>query len=80
MPPPPSTAAKPAWLSPIDPVKHLPVLLAVLALAAVSCQRIPPSVSIPGYEEKKAAEAKAEGRPLGAAEKAPEFFPSPDGE
>jgi hypothetical protein len=56
-------------------VKSFPFLLAALALAAVSCQRIPPSVSIPGYGEKKAAEEKAESKPLGAAENPPEFFP-----
>jgi hypothetical protein len=62
-------------LFPIDPVNYFPVLLGVIALAAVSCQRIPPSVSIPGYEEKKAAEEKAESKPLGSAENPPEFFP-----
>jgi hypothetical protein len=56
-------------------VKFFALLLAVAALLAVSCQRIPPSVSIPGYEEKKAAEEKVESKPLGAAENAPEFFP-----
>jgi hypothetical protein len=63
-------------LFPIDSVKYFSVLLAVAALVAVSCQRIPPSVSIPGYEEKKAAEEKAESKPLGATENPPEFFPS----
>jgi hypothetical protein len=67
-------------LFPIDPVKHFPVLLAVAALAAASCQRIPPSVSIPGYDEKKAAEEKSESKPLGSAENPPEFFPSQDGQ
>ncbi len=57
-------------------MNYFPVLLAALALAAVSCERIPPSVSIPGYGEKKAAEEKAESQPLGAAENPPEFFPS----
>ena len=56
-------------------MKHFPVLLAVAALAAASCERIPPSVSIPDYGEKKAAEEKAESKPLGAAENPPEFFP-----
>jgi hypothetical protein len=56
-------------------VKYLSVLLGVVALAAVSCERIPPSVSIPGYDKKKAAEEKAESKPLGAAENPPEFFP-----
>jgi len=62
-------------LFPIDPVKYFSVLLAALALAAVSCERIPPSVSIPDYGEKKAAEEKTEIKPLGAAENPPEFFP-----
>ena len=39
---------------PIDPVKYFLLFLAVAALAAASCQRIPPSVSIPGYGEKNA--------------------------
>jgi hypothetical protein len=56
-------------------VKSFPFLLAALALAAVSCERIPPSVSVPGYGVKKAAEEKAESKPLGAAENPPEFFP-----
>jgi hypothetical protein len=56
-------------------VKYLPVLLAVAALAAVSCERIPPSVSIPDYDKKKAVEEKVEDKPLGAAENPPEFFP-----
>lgn len=72
---PPNTAAKCAWSFPIDPVNYFSVVIAILALATVSCQRIPPSVSIPGYEEKKAAEEKAESKPLGAAENPPEFFP-----
>ena len=56
-------------------MKYFPVLLVALTLAAVSCERIPPSVSIPGYDKKKAAEEKAESKPLGAAENPPEFFP-----
>lgn len=54
------------------------LLLAVLVLAAslaISCERIPPSVSIPGYAEKEAAGEKAESRPLGASENPPSFFP-----
>lgn len=47
--------------------------LAALALST-ACQRIPPSVSIPGYGEKEEAEEKAESRPLGASEHAPSFF------
>ena len=57
-------------------MKYFSVLLAVAALVAVSCERIPPSVSIPGYEKKKAAEEKAEAQPLGGAESPPEFFPA----
>lgn len=57
-------------------MKVFHLLLAVLALAAVSCERIPPSVSIPGYDKKKAAEEKAESKPLGAAENPPAFFPT----
>jgi len=57
-------------------VKHFALLLAAASLLSVSCQRIPPSVSIPGYEEKKAAEEKVESRTLGTAENPPEFFPS----
>jgi hypothetical protein len=57
-------------------VKYFYILLSALALGAVSCQRIPPSVSIPGYGEKKAAEVKTESKPLGSAENPPEFFPA----
>jgi hypothetical protein len=56
-------------------VKYFPVLLGALALAAVSCERIPPSVSIPDYDKKKSAEEKVEEKPLGATENPPEFFP-----
>ena len=61
-------------------MKYFPVLLAALALAAVSCERIPPSVSIPGYDKKKAAEEKTESKPLGAAENPPAFFPAQESE
>ena len=57
-------------------MKFFPALLAVAALISVSCERIPPSVSIPGYDKKKAAEEKTESKPLGAAENPPAFFPS----
>ena len=57
-------------------MKFFSVVIAILALAAVSCERIPPSVSIPGYDKKKAAEEKVENKPLGAAENPPAFFPS----
>ena len=57
-------------------MKFFALLLAFAALATVSCERIPPSVSIPGYDKKKAAEQKVESKPLGAAENPPEYFPS----
>ncbi|MFM8721014.1 MAG: hypothetical protein ACKOFH_16045 [Chthoniobacterales bacterium] len=57
-------------------MKHFALLLAAAAFLSVSCQRIPPSVSIPGYEEKKAAEEKVESRTLGTAENPPTFFPA----
>ena len=57
-------------------MKFFTLLLAVAAMAAVSCERIPPSVSIPGYGEKKAAEEKSESQPLGADENPPAFFPA----
>ena len=57
-------------------MKFFSLLLAAAALLAASCQRIPPSVSIPGYYQKKAAEEKTESKPLGAAENPPAFFPA----
>ena len=57
-------------------MKFFALLLAFAALATVSCERIPPSVSIPGYDKKKAAEQKVESKPLGAAQNPPEYFPS----
>jgi hypothetical protein len=56
-------------------VKFFPALLAVAVLLAVSCERIPPSVSIPDYDKKKAAAQKTEAQPLGSAENPPTFFP-----
>lgn len=57
-------------------MKYLALLLAAAALClAPACQRIPPSVSIPGYGEQKAAEEKAEPRTLGTSDNPPEFFP-----
>ncbi len=56
-------------------LRILLLTLSLCALPGVSCQRIPPSVSIPGYGEKKATEEKAEGHKLGTSEKPPEFFP-----
>ncbi len=47
----------------------------LLALVGPACQRISPSVSIPGYEEKKEAEEKAGNRPLGTSDNPPTFFP-----
>jgi len=61
-------------------MKNFPLLLGAIALTALGCQRIPPSVSIPGYEEKAAAAEQAGGRPLGAAENPPEFFGNQDEE
>ena len=80
MPLEPSMAAKRVSSSPIDPVKVFSLLIAAAALVSVSCQRIPPSVSIPGYEEKKAAEDKAESRTLGTSDNPPTFFPGKDHE
>jgi hypothetical protein len=57
-------------------VKFFAPLLAAAALVSVSCERIPPSVSIPGYDKKKAAEEKTESKPLGSEENPPEFFPA----
>lgn len=57
-------------------MKFFALLLAFAALATVSCERIPPSVSIPGYDKKKAAEQKVESKPLGAAQNPLEYFPS----
>lgn len=49
-------------------------VLALVVCFATSCERIPPSVSIPGYEEKKAAEDRYEAKTLGAVENPPTFF------
>lgn len=68
-------AAKCGSSSPIDPVKFFALLIAAAALVSVSCERIPPLVSIPGYAEKKAAEEKAESRTLGTSDNPPTFFP-----
>jgi hypothetical protein len=61
-------------------VKFFSLVLAAVTLFAASCERIPPSVSVPGYDKKKAAEQKTESKPLGAAENPPTFFPSQGGE
>jgi len=51
------------------------VLAAVAALVlGPACERIPPSVSIPGYGEKKAEEKKAESAPVGGSTNPPSFF------
>jgi len=79
MRPPRNTAAKCGWSSPIDSVKFFVPLLAALALClAPACERISPSVSIPGYAEKKAAAEKAESRTLGTSDNPPTFFPGKD--
>ena len=80
MPARPNTVARCASSSQIDPVKFFAPLLAATALVSVSCERIPPSVSIPGYDKKKAAEEKVEQKPLGAAENPPTFFPGKENE
>jgi len=80
MPARPNTVARCASSSPIDPVKFFAPLLAATALVSVSCERIPPSVSIPGYDKKKAAEEKVEQKPIGAAENPPTFFPGKENE
>ena len=61
-------------------MKHFTLFLAVAALVSVSCERIPPSVSIPGYSEKKAAEEKVESRTLGTSDNPPTFFPGKESE
>lgn len=61
-------------------MKHFALLLAAAAFLSVSCQRIPPSVSIPGYEQKKAAEEKVESRILGTSDTPPTFFPGKENE
>lgn len=61
-------------------MKNFPFLLAAAALLTASCQRIPPSVSIPGYGEEKAAEEKAGNRTLGTSDNPPTFFPGKETE
>ena len=57
-------------------MKFFSLLLAASALfLAPACERISPSVSIPGYAEKKAAEQKEESRTLGTSDNPPTFFP-----
>lgn len=50
-------------------------LAAACILAGPACERIPPSVSVPGYAEKKAAEKEAGAGTLGASTNPPVFFP-----
>ena len=57
-------------------MKFFALLLAAASFVSVSCERIPPSVSIPGYAEKKAAEEKTEERTLGTSDNPPTFFPT----
>ena len=57
-------------------MKFSVLILAAAALVSVSCERISPSVSIPGYAEKKAAEEKSESRTLGTSDNPPTFFPA----
>jgi hypothetical protein len=54
---------------------HFALCAFLLALLGSACQRISPSVSIPGYEEKKESEEKAGNRTLGTSDNAPTFFP-----
>ncbi|MFZ4483763.1 MAG: hypothetical protein ACOYOL_07270 [Chthoniobacterales bacterium] len=59
-------------------MKHRLTLLALGAILVFSaaCERIPPSVSIPDYGEKKAEQEKAGEEKLGTTEQAPTFFPA----
>ena len=60
-------------------MKFFSLVLASAALSlAPACERISPSVSIPGYGEKKAAEEKSETRTLGTSDNPPTFFPGKD--
>ena len=54
--------------------------LAVVLVLSASCERIPPSVSIPGYAEQHAVEENKASGPMGASEKPPAFFPAKGGE
>jgi hypothetical protein len=59
-------------------MKHrLTLLVLGTALAfSAACERIPPSVSIPGYGEKKAEAKKAGEEKLGGSDHSPTFFPA----
>ena len=56
----------------------VPLLAVAALLLAPACERISPSVSIPGYAEKKATEEKIESRTLGTSDNPPTFFPGKD--
>ena len=56
------------------------ILLAVLVTASAACERIPPSVSIPGYGEKHETAEKAASGPMGASENPPTYFPEKAGQ
>ncbi len=55
------------------------LVLASVVCLATSCERIPPSVSIPGYEKKEAAGEKSEAKPLGGSENPPTYFTGQEG-
>jgi hypothetical protein len=56
-------------------------LLAGLLAVSTACERISPSVSIPGYAEKhEAAAPQAEKKPMGGTENPPSYFPAQSGE
>ena len=60
-------------------MKFFSLALAAAALClAPACERISPSVSIPGYGEKKAPEEKSENSTLGTSDNPPMFFPGKD--
>ncbi len=57
-------------------LRHLALLVACGAAAGIACQRIPASVSVPGYGEKqkeKAAQPAASSAPQDT--NSPAFFP-----
>jgi hypothetical protein len=57
--------------------RRLTLLALGTALAfSAACERIPPSVSIPGYGEKKAEAEKAGEEKLGGSDHSPTFFPA----
>jgi hypothetical protein len=61
-------------------MKICALLLGLAALVlSPACERIPPSVSIPGYGEKKAADQHSAGETLGTTTNPPTFFPPQGG-